>query len=226
MNNAELAYELLSTPLFQGMTLNDTQAIVDEMRINVVEHSKGNVLAHADSPCQRLIIILQGQVQATTNAFDSSFSLAETLAAPLPLEPEHLFGRRLLYGSTYRAATPCTSISLSKKDFLYLYNNYDIFRLNLLNLFAAKLQRMAQTLWMPTAKTTCLRIMQFILHHCSYPAGEKHFKITMNTLAQALNTSRRDVSETLNSLEQEGLVVLSRGAVHIPAIEELYNKKK
>ena len=43
----------------------------------------------------------------------------------------------------------------------------------------------------------------------------------MRQLANEINDSRLDVSKTLNEMEEEGLLILSRGKITVPAIERI-----
>ena len=57
--------------------------------------------------------------------------------------------------------------------------------------------------------------------HCKRPAGEKHIKIKMETLAKELNDSRLDVSKALNNMKAEGKIMLTRGMIHVPHAERI-----
>ncbi len=220
--SAEYFDLLLATPLFQGMGRLDVQEIVSQLRLTMVECHQRCVLAHADAPCDHLVLVLRGRVAFITAAIDNSYRMTETLSAPLPIQVAHLFGRRMTYSSTFVAATDCTILSLTKHDVLTLYNTYEVFRLNLLNMLVMQLQRATYRLWTGTHGSLRRRIVQFVMHHCAYPAGEKQLYITMNTLAAILGVPRRHLSRELNSLQADGLLLLRRGAIVIPAMEDLY----
>ncbi len=219
-----LSNELLSAPLFQGMSRTDVQDFINILRLSIVNQRAGSIIARADTSCDHLTIVIHGDVTATTSSADRSYRLTETLSAPLQLQVEHLFGRRMMYSSTFRAKTPCEVININKKDVLQLYNSNEVFRLNLLNTLVVQLQKAEDRNWACSHYTLQERIVLFILRHSTYPAGEKWLKITMKNLATELNDSRLNVSHELNSLQREGLIRLTRGEIYIPALEKLYNK--
>ncbi len=224
LQTVALSNELLATPLFQGMSRSDLQDIVNKFKIAVIHHKEHDIIAKADTPCDKLILLLHGTIKTATFSTDRTYELSEILSAPLQFQIERLFGRRMIFTSTILTVTPCDTITLGKRDILALYNNYDVFRLNFLNMLVMKLQTEEDRNWACAHHGLRLKIIRFITRHCSYPAGEKSLRITMNNLANELNDSRLNVSLELNKLHNEGLIILRRGKILVPALEILYSR--
>lgn len=214
--------KLLATPLFQGMGKADLQDIMGNTKFSFAKYGEGDIITKADTPCRRLIFLLSGTISATTVSANHSYWVTEKLSAPLQLEPERLFGHNMTFTATRRAVTQCNTMSLSKMETVDLYNTYEVFRINLLNVFTTKLQRAEDSLWTSHLSSLRMRITLFITRHSTYPAGEKILGITMNTLALELGESRRKISDELRHMQGEGLVRLSRGVIAVPALEALY----
>jgi predicted transcriptional regulator len=53
------------------------------------------------------------------------------------------------------------------------------------------------------------------------PAGEKTLYIKMETLASLIAESRLNVSRELKKMHHDGLIQLTRGMIHVPALEQL-----
>ncbi len=221
--NIKLTNDLLSAPLFQGMSRPDLQEIIGKFRLCTTEHKKGECLIKADTPCDRLIIILHGTVKITSRSMDNTYELSETLTSPLQFQIERLFGRYMAYTSTVYTITSCDTLCLSKHDILKLYNSYEVFRLNILNTLVMRLQKEEYRRWACSHHSLRRQIVNFITRHCMYPAGSKSLKITMNNLATELNDARINISVELNRLQKDNLIILHRGAIEIPALEKLYN---
>ncbi len=224
LRDSHLSSMLLSTPLFQGMSCNDMQDIISSLRLTIKARKKNYVLARADMPCDHIAIVLSGRVTMCTAAINKNYYLTETLSSPLQIQIEHMFGQRMTYSSTFVVDTECQVVTLTKRDVLTLYDKYEIFRLNILNTLVVKLQKEEYRTWAGSHDSLRKRIVQFITHHCAYPAGVKKLKITMNTLATELGTSRLNISIELNRLQREHLLTLRRGEIYIPALETLYTK--
>ncbi len=219
----QIADDLLSAPLFQGMSRPDLQTLAVALRQGVQCHKERETVLRAGAPCAKVVILLRGTVRVTTCSASGGYELSEILPAPRQFQVERMFGRNMEYTLTVRTVTECVTLSLTKRDVLGLYNAFEVFRINLLNMLVMKLQRKENSIWTDARRPLGQRIVDFIARRCYYPAGEKSLKITMNSLAAELNDSRLNVSRELNRLEKEGLVVLSRGVVEIPAMEALYS---
>ena len=112
-------------------------------------------------------------------------------------------------------------MALSKEEILKLADTHLIFRLNLLNNYTTIIHKKENATWRKAPESMEQRIGQWILAHCRRPAGEKHIKIKMETLAKELNDSRLDVSKALNNMKAEGKILLTRGMIHLPHAERI-----
>ena len=102
-----------------------------------------------------------------------------------------------------------------------LFEQFLVFRLNLLNIYATQSQKRQQQLWRRYPETLTQRIVRFLSQRCLYPAGPKTFHILMTRLADEVGDSRLDVSRALNQLQRDGLLLLHRGRIEIPQMERL-----
>ena len=116
------------------------------------------------------------------------------------------------------AATPCDVITIDKSYLLSELNNYEIIRLNYLNLLSNRAQNLNERLWTNVPGTTQARIVGFLLLHCLTPFGEKRLKIKMDDFAKLLTSTRIRISRALNEMEKKGWLTLHRGEIRIPDI--------
>ena len=105
---------------------------------------------------------------------------------------------------------------------LRLSEEFLVFRLNLLNMFATQSQKLLRQPWRHRVESLSERIVRFLTLRCVYPAGPKTFYILMTQLADELGDSRLDVSRALNQLQRDGLLELRRGRIIVPQMELLY----
>lgn len=213
--------KLLRLPLFTGMSLDELQRIMSKAKIDFGKVAEGNVVVRRGEKCSRLLIIIDGDVESVAEADDGSYSVTETLHAPVIIQQESIFGRFQEFTRTVIAKTKVNTITLDKSEIQSLISKSMVFRLNMLGTFSTALQKEEQKLWRQTNLTLQERIINFFLSRCLTPAGEKMFKIKMTTLAEAVNDSRLDVSRVLNALQSAKYVVLSRGKIVIPDLHAL-----
>ena len=221
MATLQIYEKLLLFPLFQGMSRDDLEQVAGHTRFGFSKISAGSTVVAEGDDCHQLYFLINGSLRVETTADDHGYMVVEQLDAPVILQPEVIFGYTQRYTHTYIAQTDANFIIVGKDEVLRLSEDFLVFRLNLLNMFATQTQKTIHLLWQHVPESLEDRIVRFFAQHCLYPAGPKVFHILMNRLASELNDSRLDVSRALNALQREGKIVLRRGRVEIPLMERL-----
>lgn len=221
MASLQIYEKLLLFPLFQGMSRDDLEQVAGHTRLGFSKINAGTTVVADGDDCQQLFFMINGTLCVETMSDDRGYTVVEQLEAPVILQPEVIFGYTQRYTHTYIAQTDANFIAIGKDEVLRLSEDFLVFRLNLLNLFATQTQKTVRMLWQHVPDSLENRIVRFFAQHCLYPAGPKVFHILMNRLANELNDSRLDISRALNALQHEGKIVLRRGRVEIPQMERL-----
>ena len=221
MATLQIYEKLLLFPLFQGMSRDDLELVAGHTRFGFSKMNQGSTIVTEGDDCRQLLFLINGTLRVETMADDRSYMVVEQLEAPVILQPEVIFGYTQRYTHTYIAKTDVNLITVGKDEVLRLSEDFLVFRLNLLNMFATQTQKSSRLLWQHVPVTLEDRIVRFFAQHCIYPAGPKMFHVLMNRLAEELNDSRLDVSRALNALQRDGQIVLHRGRVEIPQMERL-----
>lgn len=221
MATLQIYEKLLLFPLFQGMSRDDLELVAGHTRFGFSKMNQGSTIVTEGDDCRQLLFLINGTLRVETMADDRSYMVVENLEAPVILQPEVIFGYTQRYTHTYIAKTDVNLITVGKDEVLRLSEDFLVFRLNLLNMFATQTQKSSRLLWQHVPVTLEDRIVRFFAQHCIYPAGPKMFHVLMNRLAEELNDSRLDVSRALNALQRDGKIVLHRGRVEIPQMERL-----
>ena len=221
MATLQIYEKLLLFPLFQGMSRDDLEQVAGHTRFGFSKMNAGATVVTDGDDCRQLYFLINGTLRVETMADDHGYTVEELLEAPVILQPEVVFGYTQRYTHTYRAKTDANFITVGKDEVLRLSEDFLVFRLNLLNMFATQTQKTSRLLWQHVPSSLEDRIVRFFAQHCLYPAGPKVFHILMNRLADELNDSRLNVSRALNALQCEGKIVLRRGRVVIPLMERL-----
>lgn len=221
MATLQIYEKLLLFPLFQGMSRDDLEQVAGHTRFGFSKINAGSTVVAEGEDCRQLYFLINGSLRVETTADDGGYMVAEQLEAPVILQPEVIFGYTQRYSHTYIAQTDANFIIVGKDEVLRLSEDFLVFRLNLLNMYATQTQKTSRMLWQYVPDSLEKRIVRFFAQHCIYPAGPKVFHILMNRLASELNDSRLNVSRALNDLQREGKIVLRRGRVEIPLMERL-----
>lgn len=221
MATLQLHDQLLQFPLFLGMSRDDLNIVAGHTRLDFRKQPSQTVLIENGDPATALCFLLTGEVSVTSRADDGSYVLEEQLSAPVMLQPEVSFGYNQRYTHTFKTLTPVSLLTIDRAEVDKLSTEFLIFRINLLNLLATKVQKMQHRPWRRHPETLSQRIIRFVADRCIHPAGHKTLYILMKHLADELGDSRLDVSRALNALQREGLVSLHRGRIVIPQMERL-----
>lgn len=221
MAELQLYDKLSQFPLFLGMSHNDIMELVAHNRLDFFKKEQGETIIKADTRCDMLTLLTNGQIESLTESADHSYTVEEVFNSPYTLQPENLFGSNQRYRSTFVASTRCNFIAIDKMELVVLFDKFETIRLNYLNMLASMTQKTLRSVWLSKGTTERTHIIHFMANHCLRPAGHKVFHILMTRLAEEINTSRRNVSAELNKMQAEGLLSLARGRITVPFMERL-----
>jgi CRP-like cAMP-binding protein len=168
-----------------------------------------------------LFFLLNGSILAHTADKEHNYALSEVFKAPYIIEPYSLFGMDTCFKATYQANEEAKLLSIDKQFIYNELNNYEIFRLNYLNMLSNRCQTASQKLWNGHIGTLEEKFASFLLNRCQRADGEKYLQITMEDLGNLINETRINVSRMLNDLQQKGLLQLKRKEIYIPALDKL-----
>ncbi len=221
MASLQIYEKLLQFPLFQGMSRDDLELVAGHTRFGFVKFPQGRVVVEEGDSCTQLFFLISGLLRVESVAADKGYRVVEEMSAPYILQPEAIFGYSQRFTHTFVAQTDTHFITIDKEEVLRLSEDFLVFRLNLLNLYATQTQKLSRLSWRHLPQSLEDRVVRFFAQHCVYPAGPKTFYILMNRLADELNDSRLNVSRVLNALQDGKKLVLHRGRVEIPLLERL-----
>lgn len=221
MPELQLYDKLLQFPLFQGMGHNDLMQIVAHTKFNFIRFKQDKKVVKDGETCSNLYFLINGKLKAETVSDDHGYSVIEEFQAPYIIQPECIFGRQQRFRSTFTAVGDTNFITIDKKEVVNLCDNFIVFRINLLNIFSTQTQKLLSRPWHHHPANLREHIIRFFVYHCQHPAGRKVIMIYMERLAVEVNDSRLNVSNTLNAMQDEGLIELRRGRITIPLLERL-----
>lgn len=214
---------LLLLPLFQGLSKNEFTSILEKVRFHFLTYQEGETFIRQGEDCHQLCFLLSGTAVVRNTDKEHGYTLSETLASPILIEPQSLFGMQTKYTATYQAQTQVKVLTIDKKYILSELNKYEIFQLNFLNLLSNRVQTAHQKIWNTHVGTLNEKVVHFIALRSQIPGGEKTLQITMEDWAGLIDETRINLSRLLNELQGKGLLQLKRKEFIIPDFEKLTN---
>ena len=92
MPELQIYDKLLQFPLFNGLSHNDILQLVAYTRLDFSRLEAHNVVVKAGDVCDKIMMLVGGQIEATTNSADGGYKVVEIFNSPYMLQPELLFG--------------------------------------------------------------------------------------------------------------------------------------
>lgn len=221
MPTLQLYDYLLQFPLFLGMSRENLAQVAGHTKFDFQKFSPGQIIVKEADACTCLYFLLSGTLEIETCADDHSYVVTEQASAPYMLQPEAIFGYYQRYTHQFKTLTECSLIAIDKSEVLRLSEEFLVFRLNLLNVFATQTQKLLSQPWRRHPATLSERIARFLVQHSVCPTGPKSFRILMTQLANEVGDSRLNVSHALNQLQHDGILRLHRGRIQVPLLERL-----
>ncbi|MBR4388437.1 MAG: Crp/Fnr family transcriptional regulator [Prevotella sp.] len=214
-SSTQMYDRLLSLPLFLGMSQSDLHEVAAHTPLAFSTYAIGSTIVSIDDVSDSLLLLIQGDVMSHMESYDREWTLDERLHSPYMHQPEHLFGWHQRYTRSLRALTPCQVLRITKHDVLTLLSQFQTIRFNLLNTLCIRAQRMSVLPRRIHPTGIAAKLQRWIDDACDSPMGEKTFHIRMTYLAQVLGESRLNLSRCLHRMEEEGLLSMRRGEIHL-----------
>lgn len=215
---------LLQLPLFQGLCKDDFTTIIEKVKFHFHQFKTGDSIVEQGDPCNKLIFLLNGEIKSKVINRQLGYQLSEVFSGPFVIEPYSLFGMQPTFTASYKAHTNARLLTIDKSFILSDLNNYEIFRINYLNMLSNRCQVVSNKLCNHYMGDIKEKFGSFFLLRCIKPEGEKTLHITMEDLANLIGETRINVSKLLNDLQNKELLQLRRKEIFIPNLDKLINE--
>ena len=215
---------LMRLPLFQGMSQDHLFEIIEQATFRFSKVGDGKTAFAQGEGCNRLTFLMGGELTATTQAPHAELSLEETIKPYAVIEPQSLFGKRPSYKATYTARGEASLLSIDKQYVYALIGSYEIFRINLLNLFGSRVEDLCARQWAIKPQPLEGRLISFVHTLCTTSQGSKTVHVKMEELAQLLDCTRLSISNILNKWKEEGYIAMRRKEFVIHDMARLLEK--
>ena len=207
--------KLQELPLLIGLSVSELMEILENVKFEFNKYDEGTTIASQGDRCEKVIYILKGEICVDRRGGDMIFT-EYVDKTPFLLEPENLWGMKQKYTHTYSFNTEGNTCSIDKKQLNYLISNYGVMKTNLLSMVCNKLQTANQALQLPISNDLETRVIRYFSNNMLTKTGRKSIRVKMNTLADAVDATRLNISKVLNDWQEKNLVKLGRGMIEIP----------
>lgn len=217
---------LQSLPLLMGLSVSELVKIVERVKFDFHKHNEGSVLASQGDRCSHIHFLLGGTLCVDYRDPQRNMLISEYIEdLSFAIELHNLWGVRQYYDRTYVFATEGNTCSLDKRQMGLLVSEFEIVKTNVLSTICNRLQSTTNRLRQPIPTTIEERILRYLSNFFLTPSGKKIVRVKMETLADAIDTPRINVSKVLNQWEDDQLIEIKRGSFVIPEAGNLFSGK-
>jgi CRP-like cAMP-binding protein len=205
---------LLRCPLFIGLNEPELEELLETVTFKEGKFAKDEILANQNEICNRLIILLSGNVRAQMIDDTGKIMKVEDLYAPSPLATIFLFGERNRFPVEVAANMPVEAIIFSKETILTVFQQNRKVLLNYLNLSSMYANRLSDKLYFLSFKTIRQKISNYLL---KLPEKDNIVILdrSQNSLAEYFGVTRPSLSRELANMQADGLIKMERKKVEI-----------
>ena len=215
---------LTSCVLFQSMTAERINALLNQASVSVVTYPKETLIALEGEPCQQLSIVLDGQV-IIKKMYGSGKSV--TMAT---MKPGDTFGEVMVYAdqqrlpSTITALTEVELLQIPRNDILTLCRLDPQFLENFLRMLSNKVWMLNEKLKLLSYGSIRQKITGTLLE-LYRKQGSVYLVMdeSRQELADQLGIPRPSLSRELANMKTEGLIDYWKNHVRIIELERLEN---
>ncbi|WP_232697736.1 Crp/Fnr family transcriptional regulator [Brevibacillus daliensis] len=214
--------DLARVPVFSDIPEDDLKKIAPLFKERVFK--KNHILMFENDPCEEIYILRSGMVKIYRIHDGKEVTLGLALAGDIIGEIE------MLSDGEHRVATievlePIKAWLLTKKDFLFIVNEYPSVIRKAYKTLANRsrlLNRMIRYMTFCDVRTkTANLIMDLYCNFGDENATIINFKINQSLFASMVGVTRESISKTMSDFQSEGLIDVKQKQIYLLDIERL-----
>jgi len=202
--------------LFRSVPESEIERILSAIQVTETHFVKGEILAMQDEPCNRLIILLSGSVQAEMSDPSGKVVKVEDIEAPNPLAILFLFGDQNRFPVQATAREDIRALVISKESVLKMLRMNETLLKNYLDISANFASRLSRKLHFMSFRTIRQKLAMYLLE-LSKQQGMMTVLLDRpkSSLAEYFGVSRPSLERELTHMQDDGLIQSERKHVII-----------
>jgi CRP-like cAMP-binding protein len=205
-------------PVLRGVSPSDLELIFNEIHYNIKSYDKDVHIMGEGEKCTNLMILIEGAVRGEMTDFAGTSVKIEDIQAPRPIAPAFLFGEKNESPVTIISNVPTKILFIPKDEVIKLFQKNAVVLENYLNIVSSRGQFLSQKVKLLSLKSLKQKIAFFLLEQRNQSDKPR---ITQQEMAEILGVTRPALARTLGQMEDENMILYSRGEIKILNEKEL-----
>jgi len=208
--------------LFNNIKPEEIQTLLSAVHYRVLKYEKNQLIAYQSTPCDELLILTKGIVNAEmTKLSGNSVKIAE-LHAPDSLAVAFLFGEQQFFPVDIVAQEEVTVLRIPKSSVLKMFVLNQQFLSNYLDMISTRAQYLTEKLKFFSFQTIKGKLAYFLLKTSSEQDSDTVIvRQTQNELAELFGVARPSLARCIKQLADDNCLEVHRREIKILNKREL-----
>lgn len=192
-------------PIFHGLSDEQLGHLLEQIVYQRSQFLPGALVISQGEPCNRLLILMEGQVKGEMTGPGGKSLKIEDMEAPAVLAPAFLFGQNQHFPVNIMALTACRFMVIRREELLKLFKLNQQVLQNFLSMISSRAQFLSEKLRFHSFKSLKAKLAFYLLNEAG---SMKTFKLrhSQNELAELMGVARPSVGRVFMQLQEEGMV--------------------
>ena len=217
---------LVKTPLFSHLNEEGFVSVIKNMPTQMHSYPKGSIIAHQNTECTRLTILVDGQLNASMIDHDGKKVTVEYLDAPRLVAPGFIYGTSPRYPVDIEASTDIVVFQLPKKAFTSLLINDPQTLQAFLNLISNRAQFLSSRIMYLSSRSIEEKVVQYLRDQFTkQDSATITLPISITEMSALFAVTRPALSRVLRKMQEKAIFEKS-GRKLILKDKRLFNDNK
>lgn len=214
MRSDEIFVRLQQLPLFMGLSHTEMLSLIERVPLAFSSILPGKTVVAEGKHCTHAVFIISGECEVAVSAADGTYSIYERVGAPMMFQPECIYGLQQRYSRSLTALSSVQVLQIERQYVTWILRHFEWARVNMMGMLSNASQRAERQVLAPYGTTITDKLFMFLADRTLSPHSPVTLHTKMVTLASLIGESRLNLSRTLHSLQQQGVLSIQRGVIH------------
>ncbi len=216
---------LVEIPLFKGLGAEELAQTLKKITFQRKTFPKESLLASQGEECNRLIIIVSGNVKGEMTDPTGKNLKIEDIIAPAAVASAFLFGKKSFFPVNIIATSDAEIIQIPKAELMRLFQFDERVLQNYLGMISSRAQFLSEKLRFHSFKSLKAKLAFYLLNESKDLIAFK-LKRSQSELAELFGVARPSVGRAFLHLQEEGIIDVHYREIKIlnrNALSDLFN---
>ena len=210
----QYARMIFQCPLCSSVPESQRDEFLRDVRFNVREYNKGDIIVTQGSLSETLFILIKGEVSTEMADEKGDFMEIEYIKAPNPMATGFLFAADNRSPVSAICQNNCKVIAIPKDNVYLLMRKYEAFMLTFLSYISNKVFFLSEKLRLVSLRTIRAKLAYYLLKESE---GKEAFRLksSREDMARLFSVSRPALVKVMMEMAEEGIIEVERRDIKI-----------